>query len=132
MIKNTHLVEEYKEFLEQFKNIPKDLRYKTWLENKVNTYRLKENKDKEVIAKQDFINGAKYVNSSRNISLRDYFALEIMKTELKAWNKEMTTEYRNEIIRDLNKTYGRKSIGKIITLMSYEMADNMIETRNNK
>ena len=67
-----------------------------------------------------------------SVSLRDYIATECMKSEIIAWNKEMSKQYRVELLEDMIKRYGNIKVNDCIALMSYEMADAMLSARSNE
>lgn len=70
--------------------------------------------------------------SHDSVSLRDYIATECMKSEIIAWNKEMSNKHRSKLLEDMIKRYGNIKINDAIALMSYEMADAMLSARSNK
>lgn len=65
-----------------------------------------------------------------SVSLRDYIATECMKSEIIAWNKEMSNEYRAKLLEDMIERYGNIKVNDAIALMSYEMADAMLSARS--
>ena len=67
-----------------------------------------------------------------SVSLRDYIATECMKSEIIAWNKEMSNEYRAKLLEDMIERYGNIKVNDAIALMSYEMADAMLSARSNE
>lgn len=67
-----------------------------------------------------------------SVSLRDYMATECMKSEIIAWNKEMSNEYRSRLLEDMIERYGNIKVNDAIALMSYEMADAMLSARSNR
>ena len=73
-----------------------------------------------------------FVISGVSVSLRDYIATECMKSEIIAWNKEMSNEYRAKLLEDIIERYGNIKVNDAIALMSYEMADAMLSARSNE
>lgn len=67
-----------------------------------------------------------------SVSLRDYIATEYMKSEIIAWNKEMSNEYRTKLLEDMIERYGNIKVNDAIALMSYQMADAMLSARSNE
>lgn len=64
-----------------------------------------------------------------DISLRDFFAAEVMKAEIISWNAEMTDTHRTALLEDMVERYGQTTVYSALAKSSFEMADIMLQER---